>query len=139
MDRSLCSLMEYGLPCSISRRRSLIHQRSGPYSLFSTQFTLIPLVHVRASERTTNRRQRYKKKLRCPNFSQLFCIKQLFFAFRVPSNPFNFISYACQILLKHLLTDDDCSRAVIRVKAESWCVFYFFIQEQYDVVLCVVD
>lgn len=52
---------------------------------------------------------------------------------------FHFVSNACQKLLKGVLTDDYCASAVVRVEAEGVGVSKSAIEEEYDMVLQVVD
>lgn len=52
---------------------------------------------------------------------------------------FNFVADACQILLKGVLTDDYCASAVVGVETECGGIAKSAIEEEYDMVLQVVD
>lgn len=50
-----------------------------------------------------------------------------------------FVSDACKVLLKGVLTDDYCASAVVRVEAECGGIAKSAVEEEYDMVLQVVD
>lgn len=52
---------------------------------------------------------------------------------------FHFVSDACKVLLKGVLADDYSASAVVRVEAEGVGVAKSAIEEEYDMVLQVVD
>lgn len=52
---------------------------------------------------------------------------------------FHFVANACQILLKGVLADDYCSSAIVRVETECVGIAKSAVEEEYDMVLQVVD